>query len=517
MGPQDSARGDALKVRAISRSLDVCPDPIALYQVLCGERRDTLLLESAESGAGASQLGSLIVSRAALRLTCRHNMVEIVPLSANGRAMIEPLIDRLADDNDVLACGDRLSVAFPLPEPGSEAERLQRANVLDAVRAVILDLEVEGEPALPPLVAGSFAYDLLGVYETLPDGDQSDNLRWPDFELVLAEELIRIQHDKRRSTVLRYAFGGEASYNDAVRALAETVDVALNVAAPEPLAGATADAEPEVDIDDDAFCALVDKLKAHIVRGDVFQIVPSRCFSLPCPDPLRAYRELRKLNPSPYMFYVRGSAGTLFGASPETALAVTGEPKRVAISPLAGTRRRGDDADLDARIEAELRLDEKEVAEHMMLVDLARNDVARVSKPGTRRVDKLLNVVRYSHVMHLRSLVTGELADTLDALHAYVATMNMGTLTGAPKLRAAELLRQNERTRRGPYGGAVGYFTAQGEMDTCIVIRSATVVDDVAYVRAGCGVVYDSDPQAEADETRRKAQAVLVALQRALS
>jgi anthranilate synthase component 1 len=254
----------------------------------------------------------------------------------------------------------------------------------------------------------------------------------------------------------------------------------------------------------------------------VFQIVPSRTFSLPCPDPLRAYAALRALNPSPYMFFVRGEQGTLFGASPETALAVRGTPRRVTISPIAGTRRRGIDRegaiddDLDARIEAELRLDEKEVAEHMMLVDLARNDVARVSQPGSRRVDALLDVVRYSHVMHLVSLVSGELRPQLDALHAYVATMNMGTLVGAPKLEAAALLRRHEATRRGPYGGAVGYITAGGEMDTCIVIRSAVVKDGLGHVRAGAGVVYDSDPRLEADETRRKAEAVLVALLRAL-
>jgi anthranilate synthase component 1 len=190
----------------------------------------------------------------------------------------------------------------------------------------------------------------------------------------------------------------------------------------------------------------------------------------------------------------------------------------VEIRPIAGTARRGrtpegaPDLDLDGRLEAELRLSEKEVAEHMMLIDLARNDVARVSKPGTRHVPRLLTVDRYSHVMHLVSYVKGELQDGLDALHAYAASMNMGTLVGAPKLEAARILRQRETTRRGPYGGAVGYVTSEGDMDTAIVIRSALVKDGVAYVRAGAGVVYDSDPAAEAEETRRKAQAVLKAL-----
>jgi anthranilate synthase component 1 len=216
------------------------------------------------------------------------------------------------------------------------------------------------------------------------------------------------------------------------------------------------------------------------------------------------------------MFYVCRPEDTLFGASPETAVKVVG--RRVEIRPLAGTRPRGLDADgavdpdLDSRFEAELRMDEKELAEHMMLVDLARNDVARVSQSGTRRVDRLLAVDRYSHVMHLVSYVSGCLRDDLDALHAYAASMNMGTLVGAPKIRAAELLRELEATRRGPYGGAVGYLSCDGEMDTAIVIRSALARGGTAFVRAGAGVVYDSDPRAEAMETRRKARAVLKAL-----
>jgi anthranilate synthase component 1 len=188
------------------------------------------------------------------------------------------------------------------------------------------------------------------------------------------------------------------------------------------------------------------------------------------------------------------------------------------LRPIAGTAARGRRADgsldteLDARLQAALLTDTKELAEHMMLVDLARNDVARVSRAGTRRVSRLLTVDRYQHVMHIVSEVEGELAPGLDALHAYAASMNMGTLVGAPKIRAAELLRHHEPSRRGPYGGAVGYLTHRGEMDTAIVIRSALVQHGVAHVRAGAGVVLDSDPVREADETRRKAASVLQAL-----
>lgn len=506
----------------LSRTLDAYPDPVALYGALCGARSDTALLESADQSGGRSDK-SLILSRAALCIRCRDRQVEITALSPNGKSLLEPLAMRLEASARVERAGDALELSFAPPPAGSERDRLMAPNVLDAVRAAVLGLKVVGGQARPPLCLGSIGYDLLGAYESLPpglDGPQDDPLGWPDYELWLAEELCVIHHQSRRVTLLRYVYGGseaEAAYHDAGRALADAVDAvaAVPAVAPRPRLEEPPPAEPAVDVDDEEFAALVKGLQGHIVGGDVFQIVPSRTFSLPCPDPLAAYAALRALNPSPYMFFLRGRAGTLFGASPESALTAKGTPKRVTICPLAGTRVRGRDSDSDARIEAELRLDEKEIAEHMMLVDLARNDVARVSLPGTRSVDELLHVVRYSHVMHLRSLVSGFLRPELDALHAYVATMNMGTLVGAPKIEAARLLRQYERTRRGPYGGAVGYLDADGELDSCIVIRSAAVVGGIAYVRAGCGVVFDSDPVAEADETRRKADAVLLALRMA--
>jgi anthranilate synthase component 1 len=247
-------------------------------------------------------------------------------------------------------------------------------------------------------------------------------------------------------------------------------------------------------------------------------MTPSRTFTAPCPDPFEAYVRLRAANPSPYMFFVRSPDAVLLGASPETAVRVSGAPRTVSLRPIAGTAPRGRtsdggiDRELDARLQAALLTDAKELAEHMMLVDLARNDVARVSRAGTRRVSQLLTVDRYQHVMHLVSEVEGELAPGLDALHAYAASLNMGTLVGAPKIRAAELLRQHEPSKRGPYGGAVGYLTHGGELDTAIVIRSAFVRAGVAHVRAGAGVVLDSDPASEAAETRRKAQAVLEAV-----
>lgn len=500
------------EVFVLGRAFDGHADPIALYDRLTERRPDTLLLEAAEPDApGASR--SLVMCRAALRITVRGATARLAPLSPGGQNLLSVAEGALVGRAQLSRDGEVLVAVFPPVGCGDERSRLTAPSVLDAVRACLDGLTVVGgDAAHPPMVVGSFAYDLLGTYESLPDA-KVDPLGWPDAELWVAEELVWLEPRRHSIRVLRYAYGGErATYHDAVAGLAAMVAAAEDpgrLEVPEAVPGG----EPGVDLDDETFAAEVARLKEHIVAGDVFQIVLSRRFSRPCRDPLMAYARLRAIEPSPYMFFVHGEAGVLFGASPESALAVDVR-RQVTISPIAGTRRRGIrqgriDRDLDGRIEAELRLDEKELAEHMMLVDLARNDVARVSAPGTRVVSRLMDVVRYSRVMHLVSEVTGTLREGLDALHAYVATMNMGTLVGAPKLEAATLLRRYEAERRGPYGGAVGYVDGSGAMDTCIVIRSAVVKDGVGYVRAGAGVVHDSDPMGEADETRRKAAAVL--------
>ena len=282
---------------------------------------------------------------------------------------------------------------------------------------------------------------------------------------------------------------------------------------PAPLTG-----KVEVDLPDEVFCDIVEQLKENIRKGDIFQVVPSRTFAVKCPSTMAAYRQLKKANPSPYMFVLNDEQFTIFGASPESSVKYTTETNEVEMYPIAGTRKRGFkpngaiDPDLDGRIELFMRNDKKEVAEHLMLVDLARNDLARISQPGTRYVKDLLKVDRYSQVMHLVSHVVGQLRPDLDAIHAYQACMNMGTLTGAPKIRATELIRGVEKKRRGSYGGAIGWISGSGDMDTCIVIRSAFVKNSVAYVQAGAGIVYDSVPQSEADETFNKAKAVLSAI-----
>jgi anthranilate synthase component 1 len=358
------------------------------------------------------------------------------------------------------------------------------------------------------------------LFEDLPP-PSADALGFPDFIFWIAESLI-VNEAGGSTTIICTAFGSDdqaeaASSFHAARERLERLAEGARSDEREPSLPASRipdDAPIEVDLPDPVFAGVVTALKSAIARGDIFQVVPSRTFRTPCADPFSAYRALRRSDESPYHFFVAAQGHQLFGASPETSVRVQHREGslRVEVKPIAGTRRRGWNGDEDNRIEAELRLDDKEVAEHMMLIDLARNDVARVSASGTRHVARLLTVERYARVMHLVSAVEGQLQAGYDALHAAQACLNVGTLSGAPKIKATELIRLVEGTKRGPYGGAVGWIAGNGELETAVVIRSAIVTDGIAHVRAGAGVVHDSDPLAEADETRRKAAAVLSAI-----
>lgn len=476
---------------------------------------DAVLLESADITT-QSGLQSVAVLQGSLRVTCTGNRVEVTVLTASGEVFAQRLRERL----EQYAVGQ---YAYEFPQASDEAqderERLTAISPVEVLRALTLQAQYGNEDF--PMLAGGFAYDFLETFEQLPQVGEGANT-YPDYQFILAETLLRIDHKER------------TAYLSAIDAAGEGIDLAGLAAIIDDARPATDHAYTPTrsrentvrvvaDITDERFRQGVEKLKGNIYNGDIYQVVPARTFSVECVDAFAAYQQLRATNPSPYMFYVRGvdRAGKpyeLFGASPESNLKYAHETREVQLYPIAGTRPRGLRADgsvdheLDTRMELQLRTDAKEVAEHTMLVDLARNDMARVSTPGTRQVRELLQVDRYSRVMHLVSRVTAELAADLDALDAYRACMNMGTLTGAPKLRATELLRELEGARRGSYGGAVGYLRGSGDMDTCIVIRSAFVSGGVASVQAGAGVVRDSIPQAEADETLHKAYAVLNAI-----
>lgn len=510
---------------------------------------NTVLLESADI-ASKQHLTTIAVLAASAQITCMGDTVTLKALDTTDgpqalKAVAQYLSSAVTRQSDSELVLHLPSVA---EDSAEEHARLRERSTMEPLR--ILTDQVVAHPHLP-LVAGAVAFDYLGTYESLPSVADGANT-CPDYLFFNARIILVVDHPTGSCQLVGASLDAaqlsaqmdalEAAINELPSQAEQTPSAPAEQAAPaqqttsaasvqqaaSPEAQATAATSAQQAAEDtitayptmsDAdFCELVAKMQQHIAIGDAYQVVPSRGFVIDCPQPLQTYRYLHDADPSPYMFYIATDDFELFGASPESSLLHSAKTGQVAIRPIAGTRPRGFapdgsiDQELDIRLELELRSDAKEVAEHVMLVDLARNDVARISAPGTRKVTQLLRVDRYSRVMHLVSEVTGQLASDLHPLDAFRASMTMGTLTGAPKLRAAELIRQYEGTRRGSYGGAVGYLRGDGELDTCIVIRSAFARGGKAIVQAGAGVVSDSVPQREADETAHKASNVLRAI-----
>lgn len=599
--------GREIAARVVHQRVRYHENASGLFALLGGtQAQDAVLLESADITTH-SGLTSVMVLRGSLRVTCVGQEVRLEALSPSGELLAARVREQLGEfevregsgagvsgegfDGAGVSGGACGVFRFPSPAELAEAqlkagemmeerERLLAPSPALVLRKLQMDPGYEDPSGTLPFLAGGFAFDYLGTFETLRpfdwEGDRAgedaeaadvaeaaqateaaqaaerariaseeEGNTYPDYQFISAEIMLTINHEEATAELVALDVGDSAELQAELDRLAQIIEHAdtagvdakgasANVSR-ETLArrdGAAEDAvEAEapgtlpvsVDISDAEFRELVTQMKQEIYNGEIYQVVPARTFSAPCPDAFAAYRQLRDTNPSPYMFYLRGvdqcgEPYELFGASPESNLKFDAKTREVQLYPIAGTRPRGltpsgeVDLELDIRAELELRTDDKEIAEHTMLVDLARNDLARVAVPRTRAVAELLQVDRYSRVMHLISRVTATLDPEFDALDAYRACMNMGTLTGAPKLRATDLLRRAEGKRRGSYGGAVGYLRGDGDMDTCIVIRSAYVRRGVAMVQAGAGVVRDSQPQAEADETLHKAYAVLRAL-----
>ncbi|WP_371193426.1 anthranilate synthase component 1 [Glaciecola sp. SC05] len=497
-------------------------DPLRAYKALA--KPHSILLESAEIDS-KDNLKSLILVDAALRIECQEQKVLVSAVSNNGHSLITFLQQKLSAFV-ISSAPNQITLQFASADNQlDEDTRLKQASVFDVLRTIQREIKTLRSHPHAVFLGGVFAYDLLASLEVLPRVPKGLNT-CPDYVFYLAETLVLIDHQQQKTEILGSVFSASdvAQNYFNVQQRLEVVKHAIvqldevKFSTNNRDSAVRSDKTLSVDKSDVEYCQDVINLQEHILDGDIFQVVPSRTFSLPCADSLLAYKRLKQTNPSPYMFYLQDDDFVIFGASPESALKYETRSNQVEIYPIAGTRPRGRrpdgslDLDLDSRLELNLQQDEKEKSEHIMLVDLARNDVAKVSKPGTRHVKDLLKVDRYSHVMHLVSRVVGQLRDDLDALHAYQACMNMGTLIGAPKISAASLIRHTEKCTRGSYGGAVGYLNGNGDFDTCIVIRSAFVANHIAYIQAGAGVVKDSVPQSEADETRAKAQAVIQAI-----
>ncbi len=369
---------------------------------------------------------------------------------------------------------------------------------------------VAPHPDLPPFAGGAvgfFGYDLVRTVEPLGPPNP-DPLGLPDMALMLTDVLVAFDHLKHTITVV--AMGGD-------RGVIEEVRQRLAGPVPAPV-GASARPAPEwrANMPRERFEANVARIVEYVHAGDAFQVVPSQRWSAPVEkDAFSIYRGLRAVNPSPYMYFLDFGDFQVAGASPEPRLTVTG--RRISTRPIAGTRPRGGDLAEDERIAAELLADEKERAEHVMLVDLGRNDLGRVCDYGTVRVDEFMAVETYSHVMHIVSSVSGELREELSAMDALRSVLPAGTLSGAPKVRAMQIIDELEPVKRGGYGGAIGYLSYTGDLDTCIHIRTVVVKDGTAHIQAGGGTVADAKPDYEFRESEAKSRAVKQAIELAFA
>ncbi|HVH72757.1 MAG TPA: anthranilate synthase component I, partial [Candidatus Dormibacteraeota bacterium] len=381
-------------------------------------------------------------------------------------------------------------------------------------------------PGLPPLIAGAigyFSYDMVRLIERLPKRLR-DEIGLYDAVLMFYHGLIAFDHVQHRLWIVRNVFTKghgslRAKYDAAVREIKKTRQLLEEpVAAESPKSSSKSPQRAGLKVNSNfrrpEYLEIVRKAKQYIRAGDIFQVVLSQRFSVKTKaNPFEVYRQLRALNPSPYLFYLQLNDVAIVGSSPEMLVKVQG--RDVFYRPIAGTRQRGKDEAEDQRLEREMLLSEKERAEHIMLVDLGRNDLGRVCEYGTVKVEKLLTVERYSHVMHIVSSLRGRLREDVDCFDALMACFPAGTVSGAPKVRAMEIIEELERTRRGIYAGGILYLDLAGNLDSCIALRTMVVKNGVAHVQAGGGIVADSTPEGEYQESVNKSKALLTALESA--
>ncbi len=387
---------------------------------------------------------------------------------------------------------------------------------LDTLRGLIEESQIDLPDDLPAASAGLFGYlgyDMIRLVEHLPN-TPPDVLNLPDAVMLRPSVIAVLDGVKGEVIVVAPAWvaSGQSARAAYAQAAERVMDAVRDLERALPghsreMGDAGEDAEPVSNFTRDGYKAAVETAKEYIRAGDIFQVVPSQRWKQPFRQPPFAlYRSLRRTNPSPFMFYFNFGGFQVIGASPEILVRVFGD--QVTVRPIAGTRPRGATPEEDRALEADLLADQKELAEHLMLLDLGRNDVGRVAKTGTVRPTEKFIIERYSHVMHIVSNVVGELDPEQDALSALLAGLPAGTVSGAPKVRAMEIIDELEPEKRGVYGGGVGYFSAGGDMDVCIALRTAVVKDETLYIQAGGGVVYDRDPEAEYMETVHKSNAI---------
>ncbi len=462
--------------------------PVAAFLKLAAGQPNAFLLESIEGGSARGRY-SVIGMAPDLIWRCRNGVAEI-----NRHARAAPH-------------------AF-VPD-GSPA--------LDSLRALIAETRLDLPAGMPPMIGGLvgyLGYDMVRLMERLP-GATPDDLGLPE-AVLLRPTLFAVFDNVRDELTLAapiYPAPGiepEAAWADAQARLAQArIALAGPLPPAAPPVALPPQPEPRSNIAKAAFLGIIERMKAYIAAGDAFQIVPSQRFTAPFAlPPFALYRALRRINPAPFLFFLDFGGFCVVGSSPEILVRLRNG--RITLRPLAGTRPRGATAAEDAALEAQLLADPKERAEHLMLLDLGRNDVGRVAEPGSVRVTESFAIERFSHVMHISSTVEGIARPGIGALEALVAGFPAGTLTGAPKIRAMQIIDELEPCRRGIYAGCIGYFAPDGTMDTCIGLRTAVVKDGEMHVQAGCGVVADSVPEAEWEETRQKSRALFRAAEEAV-
>lgn len=509
------------------RQIDI-NEPVEFFAKISdyGRAQNSCLFESREylADSGALSFGT---ARPALYLTGTGRDFAIQALSSTGKRMIRFLSarkERFSFCKSVDFTPDAITGTIKGNDGViDEQSRLQCTSQMDVLRAVAFAFTLASKPFRVTCgLLGAMSYDFIDQFEILP-ASTNDLLSNPDYELYFADNIFIVDHEQNKGYAVVNVIVTDDDREEIIADAQQCFDYYAAVQQADVPKRHKKRSDPAAKTAADTsrreYETMVRTAKEHITDGDIFQVVLSRTTMEPCPDePLDVYDRLRKLNPSPYMFYLNTPNTILLGSSPELSLRVSGTGTRsVEIRPIAGTKPRGRidgkiDPDTDFRYEAELKLDRKELAEHMMLVDLARNDIARVAQPGSRVVTELLTAEKYESVQHLVSNVKGTLRSDLDALSAYLATMNMGTLTGAPKIEAMKIIRRLEKNKRGYYGGAVMYLTVDGQFDSCITIRSLQVKDGAAYIRTGAGIVHDSVPVTEFEETEHKAGSCLRAV-----
>jgi anthranilate synthase component 1 len=472
------ARGENQVVHArLAADLDT---PVSLMLKLGEARTDTFMLESVTGGEIRGRY-SIVGMKPDLIWRCRGNVSEI-----NREARFDAQAFR------------------PLDGPP-----------LDTLRALIAESRITLPDGLPAISAGLFGYlgyDMIRLVEHLPNINP-DPLGLPDAVLMRPSVVAVLDGVKGEVTIVAPAWAGSglsarAAYAQAAERVMDALrDLDRAPAVPRDLGEAATVGEPRSNFTHEGYKAAVEKAKEYIRAGDIFQVVPSQRWSLDFPlPPFALYRSLRRTNPSPFMFFFNFGGFQVVGASPEILVRL--RDGEVTVRPIAGTRKRGATPEEDKALELDLLADKKELAEHLMLLDLGRNDVGRVAKVGTVHPTEQFIIERYSHVMHIVSNVVGEIRDGEDALSALLAGLPAGTVSGAPKVRAMEIIDELEPEKRGVYGGGCGYFAANGEMDFCIALRTAVLKDETLYIQAGGGVVYDSNPEAEYQETVNKSHAL---------